>query len=75
MNHAIQGTAALVVKKCMIDLAPVLIKWGAHCCNQTHDELNGWVDPDVVVPFLGEAKAVAEAITLPNGIPLLVETG
>ncbi|MEE8385878.1 MAG: DNA polymerase, partial [Dehalococcoidia bacterium] len=75
VNHSIQGTAALIVKKLMLDITPVLLKYDAHCCNQTHDELNGWCDRDVVEPFLAEVTEIAENMTLPNGIPLRIETG
>lgn len=75
VNHSIQGTAALIVKRCMLDLAPVLLQYDAHCCNQTHDELNGWVDGEVVEEFLAAAATVAEAIVLPRGIHLKVESG
>ena len=75
VNASIQGTAALIVKKCMLDLAPVLLKYGAHCCNQTHDELNGWVEKEKVDAFLVEARRVATGIGLPAGVPLDVECG
>lgn len=75
VNASIQGTAALIVKKCMLDLAPVLLEYGAHCCNQTHDELNGWVEKEKVDDFLVEASRIASAIILPGGVPLSVDVG
>lgn len=74
VNHAIQGTAADIVKKAMIDLVPVLEKYGAHLALQVHDELDGWVPEDVdLKAFEADVKAVMQVDIA--GLPLRVEGG
>lgn len=78
VNHPIQGTAADVVKKAMLDLVPVFAYYKAHCSAQVHDEIAGWLT--TVLPeadelaFVAEVKRVMTSIELP-GIRLAVEGG
>lgn len=74
VNLAIQGTAALVVKKTMLNIAPLLLEYNAHCAIQVHDELDGWAPADVAEEFLERAEAVASEVPLP-GVTLSVEGG
>jgi DNA polymerase I-like protein with 3'-5' exonuclease and polymerase domains len=73
-NHGVQGTAADVVKRAMLNVVPVLKKYGGHMCIQVHDELDGWVPEDVdLVAFEQEMRDAME--TEINGVRLTVDGG
>ena len=75
VNHTIQGWAADIVKKMMIDIVPVLQKYGAHLAITVHDEIDGWVPEDVdLVAFDKEVKEIMEGYDV-GPVPLLVDGG
>ena len=51
----------------MIELVPVLRKYGAHMALQVHDELDCWVPEGTdVEAFAAEVAAVMEGVYIPN---------
>lgn len=77
VNHAIQGTAADIVKAAMIAVQPVLRQYGGHLAIQVHDELCGWVpykNGIYMEEFDYRMKLTMENIDLP-GMPLVVSGG
>lgn len=77
VNHAIQGTAADIVKAAMIEVQPVLKNWNGHLAIQVHDEICGWVqggeDRDLMF-FDLDMREVMEGLDLP-GMKLVVSGG
>ena len=74
VNHAVQGTAADVIKKAMIAVQPVLAEYDGHLAIQNHDELAGWVRESVnLVRFHRDMLEILE-VTL-AGVRLTVEGG
>ncbi|MBC6610303.1 DNA polymerase I [Hymenobacter sp. BT507] len=78
INAPIQGTAADIIKKAMIDIHHWLVdqKLGTRMILQVHDELVFDVPKEelaVVTPKIKEL--MANALLLPHGVPLEVEAG
>lgn len=76
VNHAIQGTAADIVKMVMIRVTPILNDFDAHLAAQTHDELSGWIPYGPThsrgVDFDAAIKAAMVDVELPH-VKLAVE--
>lgn len=73
-NVGVQGTAADIVKRAMINVQPVLRKYGGKMLLQVHDELDGVVPQGIDVDaFKAEMMAAMEYEI--NGIKLTVEGG
>ncbi|MFN3265591.1 MAG: DNA polymerase I [Deinococcales bacterium] len=70
INMPIQGTAAGIIKRAMIDLAPLLQPFGAKMLLQVHDELVLEV-PEAV---LAEVSSLVQQ-TMENAFPLSVPLG
>lgn len=66
-NFVIQASAADLLKKAMVDLIPVLDKWGVGIVLQIHDELVFDAPADIPAAAVQEIKAVME-----NAVQLLV---
>ena len=74
-NHPVQGTGADIVKRKMVEIQPLLRKFGGHMCIQVHDEIDGWVPENVdLAEFDGEMKRILQDVEI-NGLKLLVEGG
>ena len=74
-NHTIQGTAADVLKRAMLRLVPALRAYDARLVAQVHDEIVFLVPTKNAEVFCAAAKQAMESVSLPNGLPLVVEGG
>ena len=74
-NLAVQGSASDIVKRAMVESAPLLRHYGATLSIQVHDSLSGWVPNGNAAKFWLGMKTVMESQKLPGGLPLLVEGG
>ena len=74
-NHTIQGTAADILKIVMLQVIPLLRKYGAHLALQVHDEICGIVPEDVAAAFDAELKVVMESAVQLPGVKLQTTGG
>lgn len=74
-NHRIQGTAADILKRAMLNVVPALTFYGARIVAQVHDEIVFTVPEANADNFLLVATQAMEALPLPNGLALKVEGG
>ena len=76
INTPIQGTAADMIKLAMIRVAELLRSYRSRMIMQIHDELLFDLcddEAEKLIPAI--INAMQEALPLPGGVPLLVETG
>ncbi|MEN8233563.1 MAG: DNA polymerase I [Actinomycetota bacterium] len=72
LNAPIQGSAADVIKKAMIELDPILVEFEAQMLLQIHDELVIEVPDEHVEPVAEATKAVMEGV-VELRVPLDIE--
>ncbi len=76
INTPIQGTAADMIKLAMVRVAQLLRPFRSQMIMQIHDELlfDLWdEEADSLIPAI--TQTMQQALPLPGGVPLIVETG